>query len=417
MKHIRAHDSVVAKKTAPQRPNKKFKRRGILIDSDDDESVAFDNVCAVATSSVSTTCPPRQDVPPPPPSREPIVIVTSESSTAALPECLRMLGNKRAWEAVRGHLVASPSDPFLLSGPTGCGKTAGIVRLLESMHLHPVMLDGVEADDTQQLITWIKRTRDSVSFGGKRAVVVDDLEGFTEKARDAIVTLSRDNAPGRAPLVLVVNNARDPLWKRLNALKVYRMFPPNEHVAFEWFKDHQTWQDGARNERRGFNPEILHTASSVLACGDLRRIRNHLVVAATTGLGFRGDNDSFPSNIFEASRRLYRRTISAQDWATFAEPRDVHLLQYHTTNACDDIHRLSNALDTFSSMDAHRPARYEHTNTFDYSNAHTVAASTRVFTNPSRDVGALSLPPPPNRGKRLPDTENPVDALNRCGWR
>lgn len=339
-----------------------------------------------------------------------------------MPPSLRLLGNARVWNAIRSHLVATPHAPFVLAGPTGCGKTVGITALLEAMRLTPVTIDAVEADDTHQMVTWIKRTRDSNSFEGRRAVVVDDMEGFTDKARDALVALSKDDAHGRAPLVLVVHNARDPVWKRLQGLPTFRMFPPKAHVATEWFAHHHVWTtmdaDGNATRRKGFSYALLDDASSVLASGDLRRAALHLAFAATTGRGLQDGHDAFPSNIFEATRRLYKRTLPPDDWATFAEPRDVHLLQYHSLEAVgDDLEAVAQALDTFSVMDARRPSRYEHVHAYDHCNAHVVAASTRRFTNPARDVGALCPPPRPTRPKPPPDTETPVDALNRCGWR
>lgn len=431
MRHeIKVHASVIAKKNAPRIRNATLQSRPVPVDSDDEcESTSFDAVFAPSSSVAPTACPPRQPDPPPPQVHQDATVTIDDAAPPhpnpvvpfSLPEPLRILGNKRAWNALHTHLLERPSDPCIISGPTGCGKTAGVACLLRAMQITPVMLDAVEADDTHQLTTWIKRTRDSKSFGGRRAVVLDDMEGFTEKARDAIVVLSRDNTSGRAPLILVVNNVRDPLWKRINTLTTFRLFPPNQHVAHEWFANHQQWSragdDGVMIWHTGFSGGILDTATSVMGCGDLRRIYNHLSFSATTGLEYKGDNDSFPTNIFDASRRLFKRTTTAADWATFAEPRDVHLLQYHTTNAVSDIYRLANALDTFSDMDAHRPLRYEHTGTFDHYNAFSVASSTRLFTNPSRDVGALFPPPLPNREKRPQDTENPIDALNRCGWR
>lgn len=346
-----------------------------------------------------------------------------------MPLALQRLGNKKAWDAVHAHLTTRASSPLVLQGPTGCGKTAGLTCLLEAMRLRPVFLDAVEADDVSQLVVWIKRARDSdaVSTEERRraVVVVDDVEGFgaSERALDALATLARDEAPGRNPLVFVLHNARDPKWKRFSTLPTYRLFAPNQHVASEWFRTHHEWTTsdakGVVTRRKGFSQALLDTARSVLACGDLRRIATHLVFAATTGVGHRSGNDSFPSSIFDATRRLFRATLDADAWAGHAEPRDLALLQYHTPSAFDDddIEGLARALDVFSEVDASRPGRYEHVGTFDRWGAHAVATSTRCLTNPARDVGALCPPPRATRTGPLPDTDDPVDALNRRGWR
>jgi len=206
-------------------------------------------------------CPKRpravEDTPPPPPPPPPC------DRPFAMPLALQRLGNKKGWDAVCIHLTTRASCPLVLHGPTGCGKTAGLTCLLEAMRLRPVFLDAVEADDVLQLVMWIKRARDSgaVSTDERRraVVVVDDVEGFgsSERALDALATLSRDNAPGRNPLVFVLHNARDPKWKRFSTLPTYRLFAPNQHVASEWFHRHHEWTtsdaDGVVTRRKGFS--------------------------------------------------------------------------------------------------------------------------------------------------------------------
>lgn len=410
---MRVHESV---RLAPPGPQKRRRNWDPLKDLAHDDTDAW---------------VPPSHVAPPPPVAAPVVVPvvaaaaatasSSSSSSSAFPPSLRRLGNADAWTKVRGHLSTIPSVPLMLSGPTGCGKTVGVTCLLESMGLLPVILDSVEADDTEQLVVWIKRTRDSNSMLGKRAVVVDDVEGFTDKGRLALAGLIKDSTTGRAPLILIVNNARDPMWKRLGQIATIRLTRPSEHVCHEWFSQHHTWttvdSTGHEHRRRGISDALLASSRSVLSCGDLRRMAVFFNTSILTRSVARLSNDVFPANAFDSSRRLFRGTLTADRWASFAEPRDVALLQHHTIDPNGDLRRATEALDVFSFADAQRPLRYEHMGSFDHWNAHLVAESTRTFTNQTRDVGSLCPPPRTTPESRPRETDDPIDALNRHGFR
>ena len=311
--------------------------------------------------------PPRAD--PPPPSDLP----------RSIPNNLLALGNGAQWRAVRKRLLDPESRhrPILLSGPTGCGKTRGICDLLASLDLRVVVLDAVEAADTWQLLSWIRQSRKTKTMLRSSAVVLDDLEGFTERARTEIVRLALEPTDASfAPLVLVCTNARAPEWRRLSdAVHVVRLRAPSEHQCVEWFTTRHVW-----------------TAN--------------------------GSESRVALNSFEATRRLLLRrpTMPPDEWCRHTEPRDVALIQHHAAEHVgqDDaaLDRLVALLDAASSADAHRPARFEHHAVGDVV-AKQVVSRVVALTSRARDVRALAPPrPPPSRPRQVQET--PSDALNRC---
>ena len=356
--------------------------------------------------------PPRAD--PPPPSDLP----------RSIPNNLLALGNGAQWRAVRKRLLDPESRhrPILLSGPTGCGKTRGICDLLASLDLRVVVLDAVEAADTWQLLSWIRQSRKTKTMLRSSAVVLDDLEGFTERARTEIVRLALEPTDASfAPLVLVCTNARAPEWRRLSdAVHVVRLRAPSEHQCVEWFTTRHVWTANGSESRVGFPPGMVKRHAELLVLGDLRRIAITLEFEAhTADVGvFDSADPRVALNSFEATRRLLLRrpTMPPDEWCRHTEPRDVALIQHHAAEHVgqDDaaLDRLVALLDAASSADAHRPARFEHHAVGDVV-AKQVVSRVVALTSRARDVRALAPPrPPPSRPRQVQET--PSDALNRC---
>ena len=254
----------------------------------------------------------------------------------------------------------------------------GVTCLLDAMGIRPVVLDSVEADDMGQLALWIKRTRECKPMASPHALVLDDLDGFTEQARTKVTQLATESVSGHAPTILICDNLRAPMWKSLASLPAFRMRTPTEHVTYEWFVRHHQWSiahDAVPTV--GVPPAYLRAMTELLQLGDLRRIAIAVTLTAavpSSPLATRGDVTV--SNVFEATRKLFKRSFTPQQWTQHAEARDVELLQFHATNYTGtDIHTLADTLDSFSRLDASRPSRYEHMVHYDATNRYVSAAT------------------------------------------
>lgn len=308
---------------------------------------------------------------------------------------------------MRDHITAPATQhvPLLLHGPIGSGKTCGVGELLAHLGLRAVYLDAVEADDTAQLSLWIRRTRESRTLEQKSVVVVDDLEGFTANARAEVCKLAQDKRRCLNPLLLVVHARRDPLWKALLALPDVRLGAPPESVLYAWFRTHFVWTSFKDESAQVGLPHIVVDAErDLLRTGDVRRLVTAFTTRIQLGRSLARAHDVHVANVFDASRRLLRHTLTAEAWVVHTDPRDCTLLQHHLASvAGDDLDRLAGALDVFSCVDGGMyPARYD-------AAQHTVAAWVQAeaarLTSRTRDVGALGPPPrPPTRTRPEPET-------------
>lgn len=369
----------------------------------------------VATTVSAVSCPTITTRPPPSSVHDaPLDTVASRGTCVsasfpngapfALPSALLHLGNAAQWRALRERLMGNEAHvPIVLSGPTGCGKSRGVADLLVAMGLHPVVLDAVAADDHDQLMEWIGRARRAVTRTHKNVVVLDDMEGFTQKTRKQILSVSIEsrNSTRSAPLILICNNIRDPMWKEIQTLPVIRFRAPNQNTCVEWFARHCTGSYSLSEVLRFQGP-----------FGDLRRMSIALHVFRETKCTRQLSGDVFTDNIFGSTRRLFLHLYTAQQWANDAEPRDVHLLQFHIPKYTTSIDDVCSSFDTLSCLDGMRPSRYEFQHVHDQYVPLCMALSTSL-TIRARDVSALH--PPPRPSTVVPTGRgNLKETLNRC---
>lgn len=322
-------------------------------------------------------------------------------SPSTFPETLRIL-NPNAWVALLSHLDKAPHVPVVVHGPTGCGKTRGVHQLVTHLGMRPVCLDAVEADDTNQLVTWIRRTREARTLKRQSVIILDDMEGFTPNARAELVKLAADQRSGLNPMVMICNSRRDPIWRPLpTSIADVRLFAPNEYTLLRWFSKCYSWTSHHdKVERVGVSEAVLRShCSSLLQHGDIRRIVTALETCNRLGSNLSVGHDMHVLNSFDASRRLLGGCVTPEWWATLTEPRDAALLQYHATSlaTADTCHELADCLDTFSVCDTMLPARYELTNA-QFPMTHLLQASAIPTQLPTRSLNAGALYPPP----RLP---------------
>jgi hypothetical protein len=287
------------------------------------------------------------------------------------------------------------------------------------MDMRPVTLDAVEADSTEQLVLWVRRTREAHTIKQRSVVIIDDMEGFTAMARAELARLSKDARDHLNPLIFICNARRDPLWKQFSKTAGdVRLFPPNEYAITKWFATCYQWTSAHDNVKRtGISENALRSrCESLLPMGDLRRIVTALETCNRIGANMSLDHDLHVPNAFDASRRLLRGTMTPETWTTFTEPRDANLVQHHVTTLAHDIEQVADCLDTFSLADTLLPDRFE-TVSSQLPFTHLLQASAIHYVpNRSLNVGALYPPPHtgsiPHSAKETPSTVRPLTALH-----
>ena len=275
------------------------------------------------------------------------------------------------------------------------------------MGMRPVYLDAVEADDTKQLVTWILRTREAHTIKRQSVIVLDDMEGFTQNARTEIVKLASDKRTGLNPMIMICNARRDPMWKQFPSyIADVRLFAPNRNTLIRWFASCYRWTSYHDNiTRMGISEAVMKAhCDTLLQQGDIRRIVTALETRNRLGSNLSLHHDCHVQNSFDASRLLLRGHMTPGQWATFTEPRDTTLLQYHTipiatAETCDE---LSMCLDTFSLCDTMFPTRFELLDAhLPITHLIQAAAIPTQLPTRSRDVGGLYPPPRLPRSTRL----------------
>lgn len=311
-----------------------------------------------------------------------------------MPSSLRKLDNRPAWVQVARHVCDATTRrrPLLVWGPTGCGKTVGICVLLRHLSIEAIVIDGVQADDTHQLLDWIRLAMKRLSGG--IAVVLDDFESFTPMARAAVVRLIMKDRSElcTVPIIVTCTQRRHPDMAALDSLPHVRLRAPHERTVQEWFMS------------KGYSAGLMRDVSG----GDIRRVRIALDWRRAMRQSLRTQSSGIPVNAFESARDLLLRRTTASHWAQHAESRDVTLLHEHlpihaisdqSTAKDDAIHAIADACEIFSFADATIPARFETRTLHAHYLLYAVGLTVRL-TSRARDVGAL---PPPSRPKTTKD--------------
>lgn len=368
--------------------------------------------CTDDSFSLSRPSPPRvtpMDIQETVVHTEPSPVVNTIRLITTLPKGIRTLGNSKGWQMVLNHLkdYHTKHKPLVLWGPTGCGKTFGVRELLYAMKYRIVELDGSDGEDTNQLITWVKRVRDIKVLQGPTAILLDDYESFTEDARKRMATMLKNTKDTNlAPIIITCTQFKEPRLRDLHIFHNIRLFSPNEHVCKEWFDKNgfilQTNKSGSFQQVQCFPKHGWDSREQChLVTGDLRRITIALQWKALTKHALFADGTNTPFlNSFQATQHLLLRKTNASRWAAGAEPRDADLIREHIPKYVnEDIDVLADVLDYLSASDVMTPSRFELSSTQIPFKMELVGQATHHFSK-ARDVGALYPPalPTPSWG-------------------
>ena len=333
-------------------------------------------------------------------------IVDKVQHLGDIPISLTQLGNAKAWREMLSHVqdVNSRSDPIVLWGPTGCGKTCGVRTLFKAMKYHLIELDGADADDTKQLIHWIKRFRYSKAILKNSAILLDDFESLTTEGRSLLISLLKRTSGQKnlCPLVVTCTQLKEPTMSPLQMMHSVRMFSPSEHVCQDWFESRGFTVDDCNGSCVQMYPaHNWHVWNgNILKTGDLRRINISLKWKSMTKKTLYGKEISVQDpllfvNIFQSTQQLFKRSIQPHVWSEHAQTTNMDLLCEHVPRYVLDIKDLSLFCDTLSVVDSTQPLRFETSVNQIRFNLYTVALGTTLSLIGAnvRDVGALAPPP------------------------
>ena len=356
-----------------------------------------------AIEGVEAAAPAPPPPPPPPPPAPPLVLPPPAPKRPPLPGSLQHLGNAQAWQAVLSHVLGPQRHRALVvAGPTGCGKSKGVLALLAAAGFTNVLqLDGSDAETVPELLLWVKRTRQTHGvLHGASAVFLDDFESFSSPARKALGKLLTAEDKTLCPLVITCAQPRDPEYRELRPLVTIRLNAPSPRVVEDWFT-------------RLYPAHLVAQVREFCETRDLRRVHNAIWFLQRAHGTSKLEHVRPITSTFDATRRLLTRRCSAAEWAQHVEPRDVDFLRHHLAPHVGDLDALAAAAEGLSFADACRPARGEH---HEHAPVRYLAGMTARFYARAEDIGAMPPPPRPERPQEPPRAEGGRPPT-RAEWR
>lgn len=339
---------------------------------------------------------------------------------SAVPTELACCGSEKGWANLVAFLSSSSGcRQCVLWGPVGCGKSHGVSLIAKRMGYHIMALDGADGEGPTELVGWVAASRrvKANTEGMANLVVLDDFEGFTEPAREAVLKHASPRRAGGsaesclAPLVIICTNLREAAMIKLYkmttpptnpALKSIRLFSPNVGQMEELFRKHYLFPHPTDPTTRYSPPGIAAAIAQerhVAETGDIRRMAN----ALTWRIHYSNDivftraeraEGRFYSSRFEACRLLLLRRTPWDNFVRHASLSDAYLLAHHIPgHVNNDMDSASDVLATFSDCFATSPFRLTDMHSQHQEMQLCVAAIAARVHSRAQDVGALYPPP------------------------
>jgi replication factor C large subunit len=262
----------------------------------------------------------------------------------------------RSW----GKGVPKKRAAFLY-GPPGIGKTVTVEALANDLHVELVEKNASDyrTEDAINRFAGLASQYGSL-FGGKRIILLDELDGLTGNAdKGGVKAITEIVKTARCPVVLIANSAYDPRFTNLRnyCLLVEFKKPPAGEVAKHLRRIGES--EGIQIDEDALKFIAQRSEGDVRsAVNDLQALaqgKKRLTYDDVSWLGYRDRQDS----IFNVLRTIiYSRTCANAKQAVNMADVDIDLLfewVYENVPAhLTDPHDLAQAMDALSMADVYR---------------------------------------------------------------
>jgi replication factor C large subunit len=248
-----------------------------------------------------------------------------------------------------------------LYGPPGIGKTVTVEALANDLHVELVEKNASDyrTEDAINRFAGLASQYGSL-FGGKRIILLDELDGLTGNAdKGGVKAITEIVKTARCPVVLIANNAYDPRFTNLRnyCLLIEFKKPPAGEVAkhLKRVSERERFQadeDALKFIAQRSGGDVRSAVNDLQA---LAQGKKHLAYDDVSWLGYRDRQDS----IFNVLRTIiYSRTCANAKRAADMADVDIDMLfewVYENVPAhLTDPRDLSQAMDALSMADVYR---------------------------------------------------------------
>jgi replication factor C large subunit len=264
------------------------------------------------------------------------------------------------WVKSWGKGVPKKRAAFLY-GPPGIGKTVTVEALANDLRVELVEKNASDyrTEDAINRFAGLASQYGSL-FGGKRIILLDELDGLTGNAdKGGVKAITDIVKTARCPVVLIANSAYDPRFTNLRnyCLLIEFKKPPAGEVAKHLKRICE--REGIQVDENALKFIAQRSEGDVRsAVNDLQALaqgKQHLTYDDVSWLGYRDRQDS----IFSVLRMIiYGRTCAGAKQAVNMADVDIDMLfewVYENVPAhLTDPHDLAQAMDALSMADVYR---------------------------------------------------------------